>query len=228
MLGIKTKITKIYRQLFIKNLVHNYKINDLMLAFQADDYGHESNTSTSDFGYGWIHYGLIRQQKPGKILCVGSRHGFIPAVLAHACKDNGFGHVDFVDAGYGSDDDGGWTGEGYWRTPQGKNSFNDFGLGNHITLFVTTTESFRKSNEKKIYDYIYIDGDHSYKGAILDFNLFFPMLEKNGYMLFHDICVKGMKPEGEYGVWKLWHQLEKKFKCIKINHVGSGLGLIQK
>jgi len=133
-----------------------------------------------------------------------------------------------VDAGFDSDEKGGWTGVGYWKTEKGKNCFNSFGLGNYISLFVTTTLRFSKIFPDKTYDYIYIDGDHSFQGVVLDFKLFMPMLNKGGYMVFHDICVKGKKLEGEYGVWKLWRTLEKELKVIKIDHLGSGLGIIQK
>ena len=228
MFGIKTKLKKLFRNKFVHNIVNNGKITDLMRAFHADEYGHECNIENADLGYGWIHYGLIRQQRPKNVLCVGSRHGYIPAVLAQACKDNGFGHVDFVDAGFDSDENGGWTGVGYWRTKKGRECFKDFGLSDHISLFLCTTLDFSKRYPKNSYDYIYIDGDHSLKGVILDFELFFLMLKKGGLMAFHDVCVKGIKPEGEYGVWKLWNELEKRFKGIKINFIGSGLGLIQK
>lgn len=226
--GIKTKLKKLFRNKFVHSISNNEKITDLMSFFHADEYGHESNTESADLGYGWIHYGLIRQQKPKRILCVGSRHGFIPAVLAQACKDNNQGKVDFVDAGFDSDEKGGWTGVGYWKTDKGKNCFEDFGLSKYITLFVTTTKNFRKKFPKRVYDYIYIDGDHSFKGVSLDYKLFFPSLKKGGFMAFHDVCVKGKKPEGEYGVWKFWNKLEKQNKTIKINFSGSGLGIFQK
>ena len=228
MFGIKTKIKKLITKKFPGSLINKSRVIDLMTAFHADEYGHESNLENADLGYGWIHYGLIRQQKPKRILCVGSRHGYIPAILAQACKDNGAGHVDFVDAGFGLDDEGGWTGVGYWKTEQGKNCFNNFGLQKHITLFLTTTLEFAQRYPNQVYDYIYLDGDHSFEGVSLDFELFFPMLAQEGYMVFHDVCVKEEKPEGVYGVWQLWKKLENKFGGIKINHLGSGLGIIQK
>lgn len=228
MFGIKTKLKKIFFHYFLNKLTNNQRISDLMSAFNVDEYGHQANTGKADLGYGWIHYGLVRQQKPKRILCIGSRHGYIPAVLAQACKDNGIGHVDFVDAGFGWDDKGGWTGEGYWKTKKGRNCFTNFGLQNFITLFVVSTLEFSKQHLQVKYDYIYIDGDHSFKGVCLDFKLFWLKLKKGGFMLFHDICVKGVKPEGEYGVWKLWQKLEERLGGIKINFPGSGLGIIQK
>ena len=48
------------------------------------------------FGFGLIHYSLVTNIKPKRILCIGSKKGFIPAVCALACRDNRFGTVDFV------------------------------------------------------------------------------------------------------------------------------------
>lgn len=70
--------------------------------------------------------------------------------------------------------------------------------------------------------------DHSLKGVILDFKLFWPQLKKGGYLLFHDICVKGRKPEGLYGVWQFWELFKKHANFIEINFTGSGLGIAQK
>ena len=231
MIKIIQKISILIKAFFLNKVKNNLFNNNaylLMKYFKVDEYGHEANLDNADLGYGWIHYGFIRQQKPKRILCVGSRHGYIPAILAQACKDNGFGRVDFVDASYDVDEKGSWTGVGYWHTNQGKKCFDNFGLGQYITLFVMKNSTFNEKYKNNFYDYIYIDGDHSLKGVILDFKLFWPKLNKRGFMAFHDICVKEVKPEGIYGVWKFWELIQKKMKGISVNFLGSGLGIIQK
>lgn len=230
MLGIKTKILNYlefnhYQK--NKKFSNDARIVKLMKFFQADEYGHECNIKQADLGFGWIHYGLIRQLKPKKVLCIGSRYGFIPALLAQACSDNGFGMVDFVDAGYGDESKLAWTGKGYWKTKAGQNCFTQFGLENNIKIFITTTKKFAQKYKNSTYNYIYIDGDHSYKGVKLDFELFWPKLNIGGYMIFHDICVKEKLREGKYGVWKLWQEQKNKQK-IEINYLPSGLGVLQK
>lgn len=228
MFGIKTAIKNYFRYHKREKLSNDWQIFQLMKHFQADENGHQANTAKADLGYGWLHYGLIRQQKPKNLLCIGSRYGFIPAVMAQACKDNSVGKVDFVDAGYGEDDQNHWTGKAFWRSKNGINCFKNFGLEKNIKIFVQTTNIFKKNNKNKKYDYIYIDGDHSYSGVKFDYESFWPNLNKNGYMLFHDICVKGNLPEGEYGVWKLFDEISQKNSHININYKKSGLGIIQK
>lgn len=230
---LKQKIKKIihlWKQLSRgteNKLINDVAIRDLMTHFQADEYGHEANTSQSDLGYGWLHYGYIRLLKPKRVLCVGSRYGFIPAVLAQACKDNGFGQVDFIDPGYGEGDEDHWTGVGLWKTEQGRKIFEKFGLGKHVTLFAMTTATFAKKYKRAKYDYIYIDGDHSFEGVYFDYKTFFPKLQTGGIMSFHDISVKGTLPEGTYGVWKMWQKVGKK-NAVSIENPISGVGFLQK
>lgn len=228
MFGIKTRVKNYLRSKRLSKISNDWQIRQLMNHFQADENGHQANIVKADLGYGWLHYGLIRQQRPKKLLCIGSRHGFIPAVMAHACKDNEKGIVYFVDAGFGEGDENHWTGKAYWRSKKGLDCFKNFNLENHIKIFVMTTKQFKKENKNEKYDYIYIDGDHSYKGVKFDFDSFWPKLNKGGYMLFHDVCVKEMQPEGEYGVWKLFDEISKKNKHVIIDFKKSGLGILQK
>src|SRR3990167_6004085 len=138
MFGIKTKLTtkvqKTLFKIFKLKLSNDFTARSLMKIFRVDLYGHRASIKNSDVGYGWIHYGFIRQLKPSKILCIGSRYGYIPAILAQACKDNGKGVVDFVDPGYGPENENHWTGESFWKLERGKLIFHDFGLGSFIKL----------------------------------------------------------------------------------------------
>jgi len=230
MLGVKTKTIKISRSFWTKvtkgKLSNDVAIRRLMEYFIADDYGHQAKTIKADLGYGWIHYSFIRAIKPRNILCIGSRHGYIPAVLAQACKDNNRGQVDFVDSGYGPEDKNHWTGEGYWKTKKGRECFKNFGLEKWISLHIMTTSKFAQKT-KRTYNYIYIDGDHSYKGVSLDYKLFWPRLKSGGFMAFHDVSITKPKSEGLYGVHKLWKEISEKQAFI-LPFKGSGLGMVQK
>jgi len=228
--GVKTKIIQSTRSALIKlvkgKLSNDITIKHLMEYFGADEYGHQAKIEEADLGYGWIHYSFVRVTKPKNVLCIGSRHGFIAAVLAQACKDNGIGYVDFVDPGYGSEDRNHWTGEGYWKTKEGRECFKNFGLEKWINLHIMTTSEFAKKTKSR-YDYIYIDGDHSYKGVSLDYKLLWPRLENYGFMAFHDVSITDPKPEGQYGIHKLWEKIGKK-NAFVLPFEGSGLGVIQK
>ena len=200
-----------------------------IISIYGGDEGHNLNLHQFFLGFGIIHYGFVRNIKPTRILCVGSRMGFIPAILALACKDNRKGHVDFVDAGYDRDNvKKNWSGIGFWKKNDPHTHFKHLGISSYITTYVMTTQEFADANPKNRYEYIYIDGDHSYKGVRLDYSLFWPKLQKYGFMVFHDVHVRWTKNLGTFGVWRFWKELKNKHKIIFPFPKESGLGILQK
>lgn len=201
--------------------------NKIITYFNGDD-GHQTDPRAGNLGFGYIHYAFIRNIKPNRILCVGSRKGYIPAICALACKDNGNGHVDFVDAGYDRCDKNHWSGIGWWKKVNPEKHFSLFDVSRYLTSHIMTTKKFAESHPHAWYDYIYIDGDHSYKGVKLDYTLFWPKLTKFGFMVFHDVYVKYTKDLGYFGVWKLWKEIKIGNKIIFPFPKHSGLGIVQK
>lgn len=213
-----------YQQSFINRSASRKIINTY-----DGDIGHNINFKQFFLGFGLIHYSFIRNWKPKNILCVGSRKGFIPAVLALACKDNNFGHVDFVDAGYDQDQSTKhWGGIGFWKKYDTKEHFGKIGVSDFITTYVMTTQEYADKFPKKHYQYIYIDGDHSYEGVKFDYSLFWPRLDKQCFMSFHDVVAHGYLDKGLFGVKKFWEELKTTHKIIFPFPKDSGLGIIQK
>jgi predicted O-methyltransferase YrrM len=77
-------------------------------------------------------------------------------------------------------------------------------------------------------DFLFIDGDHSYEGVKKDFELYGPLVKKNGIIAFHDI-VQGL-PENVGGVPIFWSQLKEKHKHVEFvknwEQGGYGIGVI--
>lgn len=59
------------------------------------------------------------------------------------------------------------------------------------------------------YDFIFIDGDHTYKGAKQDFNNYITMLNKGGVLALHDIVDHG---RADVGVHILWAEIKNKYR----------------
>lgn len=49
------------------------------------------------------------------------------------------------------------------------------------------------------FDMVFIDGDHTYDGALQDFVSYLPMVAESGCVVFHDIL-----PRPDYGVAEVW------------------------
>lgn len=210
---------------FYKRVVNHYGADYRW----KDEKSQNLDSKKYNFGYGLYHYTLIRNQRPKRILCIGSMYGFIPYMMAKACRENKKGHVDFVDASYDMKSDKGnnYYGQGFWQKMNPSEHFSYLKVNKYITTHVKTSKEFGKKNTEE-YDYIYLDGDHSYKGAVENIKLFWPKLKKEGFMVFHDIhfdrVLRGMLFEhGE--MWKDLSDMPYKFELS--NHY-SGLGFIQK
>ena len=55
-------------------------------------------------------------------------------------------------------------------------------------------------------DFLFIDGDHSYNGVKLDFEMYAPMVRENGLIAFHDIA-------GRWdGVREFWTEIKQTYR----------------
>jgi cephalosporin hydroxylase len=76
---------------------------------------------------------------------------------------------------------------------------------------------------KKI-DFLFIDGDHRYQAIKDDYNLYSPLVKKEGMIAFHDI---GEKEEG--GGRMFWNEIKNNFKykeILKDPNKGKGIGIL--
>ena len=73
-------------------------------------------------------------------------------------------------------------------------------------------------NDNKI-DILIIDGDHSYDGAISDFNYYLPLVAQNGLIWFDDIA-------HEPGVNKAWYEIKSR-NSDKYDWYDWGIGEIE-
>lgn len=73
------------------------------------------------------------------------------------------------------------------------------------------------------YDFIFIDGDHSYEGVKKDFNLYKRLLSPRGFIAFHDIDPNHVFADNHGGqVYKFWSELEEGTKTNIVCKKSSG------
>jgi len=224
---LKDSVNYFFSSFLSFSFINRYSVRRF-IEYYGGDSGHAIDKKRGNLGYGFIHYAFIRNLRPKKVLCVGSGYGFIPAICALACKDNQFGQVDFVDAGYDQKNSKNWGGIGFWLKNNPQRHFSLLGLDRWIKAFIMTSLEFNQKDSSNKYGYIYIDGDHSYEGVKKDFELFWPQLEKGGLMVFHDAEVKNWGKLNNFGVWKFWQELKVGPKIIFPLPKESGLGIVQK
>ncbi|HKU76839.1 MAG TPA: class I SAM-dependent methyltransferase [Pyrinomonadaceae bacterium] len=185
----------------------------------------EHNAQPESAGFGSIHYSLITNLRPEKVLAIGSRHGYVPSIIALALKANGAGTLDFVDANYGDTTHGvdvafggveNWSGD-----PAEK--FARFGLRDVISFHIQLSSEFFAACESK-YGYIYLDGNHSYEGSRFDFEESLKVATANALIVLHDVAVT----QPGFGVKQLFTELDDSRYSKILIPAWPGLGIVQR
>jgi predicted O-methyltransferase YrrM len=89
------------------------------------------------------------------------------------------------------------------------------------------TEYFKKYD----WDFVFIDGDHSYEGVKADFYNILPYLRKNTPVAFHDVVISDFHHTHGCYVGEFWEDLKKeypatKFEEFKTNAEWAGIGIV--
>lgn len=81
-------------------------------------------------------------------------------------------------------------------------------------------------------DLLFIDGDHTYNGVMLDYVMYSPLVANYGAIMFHDICHHPHDPE--IGVDRFWRDLIRNIDRDTISEIiiqdtsWGGIGIIPK
>lgn len=75
------------------------------------------------------------------------------------------------------------------------------------------------------YDFLFIDGDHSYEGVKKDFEMYAPLVRKGGIIIFHDAIYHADETE-EVDIF--WHEIKNQYSYveIKVGKNSTGIGVI--
>jgi predicted O-methyltransferase YrrM len=161
--------------------------------------GHNQSAEDLNLGLGWIYYGLARLVKPQRAVVIGSHRGFVPMIIARACRDNlQGGRVTFIDPSMVDD---------FWRDPARTQAwFNDFGLDNIDHHLATTQEFVARPAYATLDDVglLFVDGYHTAEQARFDYEAFAARLAPRAIVMFHDSMLTRMsKIYGEAAAYRM-------------------------
>jgi 23S rRNA U2552 (ribose-2'-O)-methylase RlmE/FtsJ len=86
------------------------------------------------------------------------------------------------------------------------------------TMYLLRKDSHKKSTKdallrkikgRKI-DFLFIDGDHRYRGVKKDWTLYAPLVKRNGVIAFHDILFHPEMPRCK--VDRLWNEIKRQYQ----------------
>lgn len=144
-------------------------------------------------GDGLLVYSIIQHMRAKICVCIGSGGGYIPRIMTQARVDL---YSQFIFEG---DSDYNWGNIGTTYVIDACN-----GVGGNTDLEDDTSfyrqkfhpRFIKETSERAYYDFfvkhdikidfLFIDGDHSYDGVKLDFELYSKLLNERGVILIHD------------------------------------------
>ena len=78
-------------------------------------------------------------------------------------------------------------------------------------------------------DFLFIDGDHSYHGVKMDFEMFSPLVKDGGLIAFHDVVLHPANTGCE--VSKFWEEIKERYECVEFvsdwGQAWAGIGTIR-
>lgn len=172
-------------------------------------------------GHYFFAYDLVRNIKPKIIVELGTHKGNSLFSMAQAIKDEGLNtEIHGVDTWEG-DSQAGFYGEDIFKEFKNisKKYYKDVNIVTHKMFFDDALKEFKDNS----IDILHIDGLHTYEAVKHDFETWLPKVKKDsGVIMFHDVC----ETKDDFGVYKLWEELQKKYKhTITFEHY-HGLGVV--
>jgi hypothetical protein len=144
-------------------------------------------------GDGLLVYSVIQHMRAKNCVCIGSGGGYVPRIMTQA-------RIDLWEQGiFEGDSDMNWGDIGSTFVVDACN-----GVGGNTDLEDETSfyrqrfypRLIKETSERAYYDFfvkhdikidvLFIDGDHSYEGVKLDFNLYSKLLNDKGVIFIHD------------------------------------------
>jgi len=180
----------------------------------------EERTDVTSGWWGHVPFAhwIIGASKPRVLVELGTHHGVSYYAFCEAVLRNKLDTRCYAIDTWKGDAQAGHYGEEVYN---GFRRFHDGRYGSFSEpLRCTFDEALPYLSEASI-DLLHIDGFHTYEAVRHDFEAWRPKLSERAVVLFHDTNVR----EGDFGVWRLWEELQEEYYCFEFPH-GHGLGVL--
>lgn len=173
--------------------------------------------------YGWCGHipfvsWLVEEMKPGTIVELGTHSGNSYFSICQAVLQNNTGSKCYAVDTWQGDEHAGMYSESVYTDVR---TWNQQFYSAFSNLLRMTFDQASVYFAEKTINLLHIDGLHTYEAVKNDFETWLPKLADDAIVLFHDTNVR----EREFGVWKLWEELQVQYPNFEFHH-SHGLGVL--
>lgn len=150
----------------------------------AQGKSYENSSSSVTFEIGTLLYDLVRALKPDKTLETGMAYGISTLFICQAHRDNGAGRHTAID-------------------PFQEQTFKSIGLANIERAHLKDVLRFYQAPSDEVlpqlcaqherFDFAFIDGDHHFDHALVDFFYIDKLLNLGGHVAFDDLWIPAVR-----------------------------------
>lgn len=164
---------------------------------------------------------LVKQFQPSLIVELGTHWGASYFTFCHAVKESRLSTVCYAVDTWEGERHSGHYGESVYETVSlhNENHYRDFSQ----LLQKTFDQAIDQFRDESI-DLLHLDGLHTYDAVSSDFSQWWPKVKPGGVVLLHDICCRHQ----DFGVWKLWEEIQDSYPLTFSFLHGYGLGVLVK
>lgn len=170
---------------------------------------------------------ILKKEKPKIILEIGTANGGTLFLFSRIADEDAI--IISIDL------PGGRYGGGYpeWRV----SLYESFCLSNQ-RMYLIRANSHEEATLNKVknflngkkFDFIFIDGDHTYQGVKKDFEMYNPLTKEKALIAFHDIVIHPV--ELNVGVNQFWNEIKQRYEYVEIvenwDQRLGGIGILKK
>jgi glycosyltransferase involved in cell wall biosynthesis len=170
--------------------------------------------------YGHVPFAhwIVAATRPGTIVELGAHNGVSYSAFCESVLHEKLATRCYAVDTWQGDDHAGFYGETVFTEWQ---RFHGARYGGFSELMRCTFDEALPYIPDGSVDLLHIDGRHGYDDVLHDFSAWQPKLSDRAVVLFHDTNVR----ERGFGVWKLWAELQRRFRCFEFLHA-HGLGVL--
>lgn len=176
-------------------ITHQFYIENFITTNEGADipYRWTHGATKEHLGDGLLVYSIIQHMRAKVCVCIGSGGGFIPRIMTQARMDLWEQKI------FEGNNDKNWGDIGTTYVVDACNGVGGKSdIEDESSLFRSAFHPrfIKETSEKAYYDFfvkqdikidvLFIDGDHSYEGVKLDFDLYSTILSDKGIIMIHD------------------------------------------